>query len=160
MDCVVFRLLNLTKISSSMYQLLLELVQYLPKHILRELTVFNLGRTYPSYYNADFWEEPLSHSTEQILGENWKQINPMVLQAKKKKEAWAVLCRNGINIISFFWINDWYSSHFSHMECLSCRFILKVQNFASHEKAQCLVFMTNRSERERKNSCESFTPNV
>ena len=69
-----------------MYQLLLELVQYLPKHILRELTVFNLGRTYPSYYNADFWEEPLSHSTEQILGENWKQINPMVLQAEKKKK--------------------------------------------------------------------------
>ena len=47
------------------------------------LTVFNLRRNYPSYYNVDFWEEPLSHSTEQILGKNWKQITPMVLQAKK-----------------------------------------------------------------------------
>lgn len=34
MDYVLFRLLNLTKISSSMYSLLLELVQYLSKHIL------------------------------------------------------------------------------------------------------------------------------
>ena len=42
MDCVVFRLLNLTKISSSMYQLLLELVQYLPKHILREFLTLDV----------------------------------------------------------------------------------------------------------------------
>lgn len=92
MDCVVFRLLNLTKISSSMYQLLLELVQYLPKHILRELTVFNLGRTYPSYYNA-------------ALSKSWGKIESKSTQwcsRQKKKEAWAVLCRNGINIISFF----------------------------------------------------------
>ena len=60
------------------------------------------------------------------LSKSWGKIESKSTQwcsRQKKKEAWAVLCRNGINIISFFWINDWYSSHFSHMECLSCRFI-------------------------------------
>ena len=81
--CCIYGLLNLTKSYSSIG--FTQTCSIFVKTHSVELTVFNLGRTYPSYYNADFWEEPLSHSTEQILGENWKQINPMVLQAKKKR---------------------------------------------------------------------------
>lgn len=99
LDYVVFRLLNLTKIYSSICLLLLKLVRYLSKLIVwssRFLTLDLLIRV----VTTQIFERSLGLTTLNKSGGKLKANQPNGAPGKKK--TWTVLCRNRINIIIFF----------------------------------------------------------